>query len=120
MSCAKNAHGIENKHFNPSAPQTIEELYELTDAITETDWTSIKEELGDLMLHILFYSKIAEEQGHFNIRDVMQQISEKLIYRHPHIYGNVEVKNEEVFLVRLHFLQQATSTTFRPFIFLRV
>lgn len=76
-------------------PQTIEELYELTDAITETDWTSIKEELGDLMLHILFYSKIAEEQGHFNIRDVMHQISEKLIYRHPHIYGNVEVKNEE-------------------------
>ena len=63
--------------------QTIEELYELTDAITNTDWNGIKEELGDLMIHILFYSKIAEEQGHFNIREVMNQVSEKLIYRHP-------------------------------------
>lgn len=76
-------------------PQTIEELYELTDAITESDWPGIKEELGDLMLHILFYSKIAEEQGQFAIRDVMQAVSEKLIFRHPHIYGDVEVKNEE-------------------------
>ena len=75
--------------------QTIEELYELTDAITETDWNSIKEELGDLLLHILFYSRIAEEQQKFNIRDVMQFISEKLIYRHPHIYGDVVVNDEE-------------------------
>ena len=75
--------------------QTIEELYELTDAITETDWEAIKEELGDLMLHILFYSKIAEEQGKFNIRDVMQSISDKLIFRHPHIYGDVVVNDEE-------------------------
>jgi len=75
--------------------QTIEELYELTDAITETDWTAIKEELGDLLLHILFYSKIAEEQGKFNIRDVMQFISDKLVYRHPHIYGDVVVNDEE-------------------------
>ncbi len=76
-------------------PQTIEELYELTDAITESDWGGIKEELGDLMLHILFYAKIAEEQGQFAIRDVLKAVSEKLIYRHPHIYGDVEVKNEE-------------------------
>lgn len=76
-------------------PQTIEELYELTDAITEQNWDSIKEELGDLLLHILFYSKLADEQGQFNIRDVMLQVSEKLIYRHPHIYGNVEVSSEE-------------------------
>src|SRR5688572_22900576 len=75
--------------------QTIEELYELTDAITETDWTAIKEELGDLLLHILFYSRIAEEQGKFNIRDVMQFITDKLIYRHPHIYGDVSVNDEE-------------------------
>jgi len=75
--------------------QTIEELYELTDAITETDWTAIKEELGDLLLHILFYSRIAEEQGKFNIRDVMQFISDKLVYRHPHIYGDVVVNDEE-------------------------
>ena len=76
-------------------PQTIEELYELTDAITETDWTAIKEELGDLLLHILFYSRIGEEQGKFNITDVMQNVSEKLIFRHPHIYGDVVVNNEE-------------------------
>jgi len=76
-------------------PQTIEELYELTDAITETDWTAIKEELGDLLLHILFYSRIGEEQGKFNITDVMQKLSEKLIFRHPHIYGDVVVNNEE-------------------------
>jgi XTP/dITP diphosphohydrolase len=75
--------------------QTIEELYELTDAITEQDWNAIKEELGDLLLHILFYSRIAEEQGHFNIRDVMEYISEKLVYRHPHIYGDVAVNDEE-------------------------
>lgn len=75
--------------------QTIEELYELTDAITETDWNSIKEELGDLLLHILFYSKIAEEHGKFNVRNVMHDISEKLIYRHPHIYGDVKVNDEE-------------------------
>lgn len=75
--------------------QTIEELYELTDAITEADWNSIKEELGDLLLHILFYSRIAEEQEKFNIRDVMQFISDKLIYRHPHIYGDVTVNDEE-------------------------
>ena len=76
-------------------PQTIEELYELTDAITATDWTAIKEELGDLLLHILFYSRIGEEQGKFNITDVMQNVSEKLIFRHPHIYGDVVVNDEE-------------------------
>ena len=76
-------------------PQTIEELYELTDAITETDWNAIKEELGDLLLHILFYSRIGEEQGKFNITDVMQNVSEKLIFRHTHIYGDVVVNDEE-------------------------
>jgi XTP/dITP diphosphohydrolase len=76
-------------------PQTIEELYELTDAITATDWTAIKEELGDLLLHILFYSRIGEEQGKFNITDVMKNVSEKLIFRHPHIYGDVVVNDEE-------------------------
>jgi XTP/dITP diphosphohydrolase len=75
--------------------QTIEELYELTDAITETDWNAIKEELGDVMLHILFYSKIAEEQGKFDVKDVMHQVSDKLISRHPHIYGDVVVNDEE-------------------------
>jgi XTP/dITP diphosphohydrolase len=74
---------------------TLEETYELTDAITENSWSSIKEELGDLLLHIVFYSKIASEQNQFNIEDVLNGISKKLIDRHPHIYGNVEVKDDE-------------------------
>lgn len=76
-------------------PQTIEELYELTDAITDENWASIKEELGDLLIHILFYSRIASEQQQFDIREVMQAVADKLVYRHPHIYGNVTVNNEE-------------------------
>src|SRR6478672_6340505 len=74
---------------------TLEETYELADSITENNWKGIKEELGDLMLHILFYSKIGEEQNQFTIEDVMNGISKKLIDRHPHIYGNVQVNNEE-------------------------
>ena len=74
---------------------TLEETYELTDAITEQDWKAIKEELGDLMLHIVFYSKIAYEQEQFSIEDVLNGISKKLIDRHPHIYGNVEVQNDD-------------------------
>ena len=75
--------------------QTIEELYELTGAITENDWQGMKEELGDLLLHILFYSRIASEQGQFQIEEVMTAVSEKLIRRHPHIYGEIKVNNEE-------------------------
>lgn len=74
---------------------TLEESYELTDAITNADWKSIKEELGDLLLHILFYSKIASEQNHFTIEDVLKSLSQKLIDRHPHIYGNVQATTEE-------------------------
>jgi MazG family protein len=74
---------------------TIEETYELTDAITESNWSSIREELGDLLLHIVFYAKIAEEQNQFNIDDVIRSISKKLIDRHPHIYGDVKVQNDE-------------------------
>ncbi len=75
--------------------QTLEETYELTDAITENNWSSIKEELGDLLLHIVFYSKIGAEQNHFTIDDVINGVCEKLISRHPHIYGDVEVNDEE-------------------------
>lgn len=75
--------------------QTIEELYELTDAITDQDWKSIKEELGDLLLHIVFYAKIGTEQQQFTMDDVINGICEKLIYRHPHIYGDVKVETEE-------------------------
>ncbi|MDP9041344.1 MAG: nucleoside triphosphate pyrophosphohydrolase [Bacteroidota bacterium] len=74
---------------------SIEELYELTDAIISEDWQGIKEELGDLFLHLLFYARIAREQGHFNLDEVLDGISEKLIARHPHIYGNVAVNSEE-------------------------
>jgi XTP/dITP diphosphohydrolase len=73
---------------------TIEEVYELSEAILENDWEKIKKELGDLLLHIVFYSRIASEKNHFNIADVCNSLCEKLIHRHPHIYGNVKVKDE--------------------------
>ena len=75
--------------------QTIEETYELADAITENNWDNIREELGDLLLHVVFYSKIASEENHFSLQDVIDQVSDKLIKRHPHIYGDVKVENEE-------------------------
>ena len=74
---------------------TIEETYELADAIAQDDWNEIKEELGDLLLHILFYAKIATEQNQFTIQDVIERNREKLIHRHPHIYGDVKVADEE-------------------------
>ena len=74
---------------------TIEETYELADAITDEDWKGIKEELGDLLLHIVFYAKIGSEQGKFTLEEVINGISEKLIARHPHIYGDVKVDNDE-------------------------
>ena len=74
---------------------TIEETYELSDAILEKDKDEIKKELGDLMLHLVFYAKIGSETGHFDIADVLNSISEKLIRRHPHIYGDVTVNNAE-------------------------
>jgi XTP/dITP diphosphohydrolase len=76
-------------------PLTIEETYELTDAITEQNWPEIKEELGDVLLHIIFYAKIASEQQQFTLEDVIDGISSKLIKRHPHIYGDVQVNNDE-------------------------
>ena len=74
---------------------TLEETYELTGAITDNDWKSIKEELGDLLLHIVFYARIAEEQNHFTITDVVEGISKKLVDRHPHIYGDVKVNDAD-------------------------
>lgn len=74
---------------------SIEELYELTDAILDNDLPEIKKELGDLMMHLVFYAKIAEEQNAFDITDVLNSVCEKLISRHPHIYGDVSVANEE-------------------------
>ncbi len=74
---------------------TIEEVYELSDAILENDLDDVKKELGDLMLHIVFYAKIGSEKDAFDITDVLTSISEKLIYRHPHIYGDVKVTGAE-------------------------
>ena len=74
---------------------TIEETYELGDAILDNDLEEIKKELGDVLLHIVFYSKIGSETRSFDIADVCNSISDKLINRHPHIYGDVEVENED-------------------------
>jgi|ERR1019366_708661 XTP/dITP diphosphohydrolase len=74
---------------------TIEETYELADAIIEKDMLNIKKELGDVLLHIVFYARIASEANDFNIADVINSLCEKLIHRHPHIYGDVVVENEK-------------------------
>lgn len=74
---------------------TIEEVYELSDAILNNDMDAVKGELGDLMLHIIFYSRLGSEINSFDIKDVLDKISEKLIHRHPHIYGDVKVDNAE-------------------------
>lgn len=74
---------------------TIEETYELTDAILSNNPEAIKEELGDVLLHILFYARMAKEQQWFTLEEVMSTISKKLIHRHPHIYGDVKVVDEE-------------------------
>lgn len=76
-------------------PQTLEEIYELTEAIADEDWTGIKEEMGDVLLHLTFYSKIASEQGRFEFVDVIEGICNKLVSRHPHIYAGIQVENEE-------------------------
>ena len=75
--------------------QTLEEVYELTDAITQENWQSIKEELGDMLLHLVFYSRIASEKGEFSFDDVIETVCNKLVARHPHIYAHVQVNDEE-------------------------
>ena len=86
--------------FDSLRSNTIEETYELADAITAHNMEGIKEELGDLLLHVVFYSKLGEEQGAFDFGDVANALCDKLIYRHPHVYGDIhantpdEVKEE--------------------------
>ncbi|HLO57781.1 MAG TPA: nucleoside triphosphate pyrophosphohydrolase [Bacteroidales bacterium] len=79
--------------FESIRNNTIEETYELADAILKNDMTHIKKELGDLLLHIVFYSKMGSETGSFDIKDVADAISDKLIFRHPHVFGDTDVKN---------------------------
>lgn len=74
---------------------TIEEMYELTDAILEQDMHEVQKELGDLMMHLVFYAKIAQEQNAFDITDVLNTVCDKLIHRHPHIYAETQVNDEE-------------------------
>lgn len=74
---------------------TIEETYELADSITDSDWKGIKEELGDIMLHLVFYAKIGAEQKQFTLDEVINGVCEKLIHRHPHIYSDTHVNDEE-------------------------
>ena len=74
---------------------TIEEMYELTDAILDKDYPEIKKELGDVMMHLVFYARIAEEQNRFTLVDVLNAVCDKLINRHPHIYGDINVEDDE-------------------------
>lgn len=74
---------------------TIEETYELSDAILNNDLEEVKKEIGDLMLHMVFYSKIADEKGAFDVADALTAICDKLVHRHPHIYGDVEANDEQ-------------------------
>ena len=81
--------------FDSLRNNTIEETYELADAITDKNMEGIKEELGDLLLHVVFYSKLGEEQGEFNYADVANAVCDKLIYRHPHVYGDIHADTPE-------------------------
>jgi XTP/dITP diphosphohydrolase len=85
----------QKQTFETLRPLTIEETYELADAISSNDMESIKGEIGDLFLHLVFYAKLGDEKGDFNVTDILNQICDKLIHRHPHIYGDVKVQNEE-------------------------
>lgn len=76
-------------------PNTIEEVYELAQAVEEEDYSEIKKELGDLLLHVVFYAKIADEKGAFDINDVTEELCGKLIRRHPHIYGDVKAETAQ-------------------------
>src|SRR5690606_13354607 len=76
-------------------PQTIEEVYELADSLHREDWAGIREELGDLLLRIVFYARIGSEQDEFTFEDLVEGVCEKLVSRHPHIYGKAALETEE-------------------------
>lgn len=81
--------------FDSLRSNTIEETYELADAITDHNMEGIKEELGDLLLHVVFYSKLGEEQGAFDYADVANALCDKLVYRHPHVYGDIHANTPD-------------------------
>ena len=100
--------------FETLRPLTIEETYELGDAILEKDLDGVKKEIGDLMLHMVFYAKLGQEQGAFTITDVLNGICEKLIHRHPHIYGDVKVKDDEEVKANWEKIKLAERRTLDP------
>lgn len=85
----------QKQTFESLRPLTLEEVYELSESLMENDLKSIPKELGDVLLHLVFYAKIGSEKNAFTLYEVIHSLCEKLIFRHPHIYGSVEVKNEE-------------------------
>lgn len=85
---------------------TVEECYELVDAVTCGDWDNIKEELGDILMHILFYARIAEEQGKFTLGDVADTVADKLVYRHPHVFADVKVDSTDEVLTNWEKLKK--------------
>ena len=87
-------------------PNTIEEVYELSDAIMADDLHNVAKELGDVLLHVVFYSKIGDEKGSFDIADVCNLLCDKLVYRHPHVFGDTAVKNVEEVLKNWEQLKQ--------------
>jgi XTP/dITP diphosphohydrolase len=93
---------------------TIEETYELADAIIEDNNDDIKKELGDLMLHLIFYAKIGKEKGIFDITDVLKGISEKLIYRHPHVFGTVKVNGSTEVIQNWEKLKLNENEQYKP------
>ncbi|WP_119468170.1 nucleoside triphosphate pyrophosphohydrolase [Vibrio cholerae] len=80
--------------FDTIAPYTIEETFEVVDAITQRDWPNLREELGDLLFQVIFYSQMAKEQGLFEFRDVVETVNEKLTRRHPHVFGDATFEND--------------------------
>ena len=76
-------------------PMTVEEVYELSDAVMKKNEEDLKKELGDVMLHIVFYSKIAEEQGKYDVADVLEKVCDKMVFRHPHVFGDVKADDAE-------------------------
>ena len=96
LDCLREKCPWDTKQTNESLRcNTIEEVYELSNALLKSETDEIKKELGDVLLHIVFYSKIADEKGQFDIADVCDALCQKLIYRHPHVFGEVSVKGSD-------------------------
>ena len=95
MNFGRNVPWDQKQTFESLRKLSIEEIYELGDAILNGDFEAIKNELGDILLHIVFFAKIGSETGNFDIGDVINNLIDKLIYRHPHVFGETEVSNAQ-------------------------